>query len=132
MEHVEQIQEIVDENKEDMPTGVVTAIMKSCQEAYHALPRLYKLETVRLVIEGGTLSHYHETLIVEQCSAAEWADLAYASCTSFDWVMRHRKMPVSALHWKLPQVTARVFGGKVLERVVIVSISPYGKRSRAE
>ena len=132
MEHVEQIQEIVDENKEDMPTGVVTAIMKSCQEAYHALPRLYKLETVRFVVQGGGLIHYHETLIVEQCSAAEWADLTYGSCTSFDWVMRHRKMPESALHWKLPHITARAFGSKVLERIVIVSISPYGKRSRAE
>lgn len=132
MEHIEQIQEIVDENKADMPTGVVTAIMKSCQEAYHTLPRLYKLETVRLVIEGGSLSHYHETLIVEQCSAAEWANLTYGTCTSFDWVMRHRKMPESALHWKLPHVTARAFGTKVLERIVLVSIAPHGKRSRAE
>ena len=77
MEHVAHIQEIVDENKVAMPTGVVTAIMQTCQEAYDALPRLYKVETIRVVFECGELHHHHEFLFVEQCSDAEWQEMTH-------------------------------------------------------
>ena len=43
MDHVRKIQEIVDEHKEQLPTGVVTDVMEQCQKAYNALPNLYKL-----------------------------------------------------------------------------------------
>ena len=43
MDHVRKIQEIFDEHREQMPTGVVTDVMQQCQEAYNALPNLYKL-----------------------------------------------------------------------------------------
>ena len=125
-----QIQEIVDENREDMPTGVATAIMQSCQDAYHALPKLYKIDTVRVVIQSSELVNYSETIFVEQCSEAEWMDLTYRNCTNFSSVMHSRKMPESALRWKLPFVQSRVLGNKVLENVILVSISPYGKRLR--
>ena len=43
MDHVRKIQEIVDEHKEQLPTGVVTDVMEQCQKAYNAMPNLYKL-----------------------------------------------------------------------------------------
>ena len=43
MEGIRAIQEIIDENKEEMPTGVVTRVMSECQRAYDTQPQLYKL-----------------------------------------------------------------------------------------
>jgi hypothetical protein len=37
MDYIRQIQEIVDKHKEEIPVGVVTTIMQSCQNAYNAL-----------------------------------------------------------------------------------------------
>lgn len=130
MEHIEEIQEIVDENRDQMPTGAATAIMKSCQKAYEALPKLYKLETVRIALRGTMLDDDKETLIIEQCSKEEWLKLTYPTCTSFNKVLQHRKMPVEALKWSLPYVKSEVFGTKTLAKTVLVSITPYGKRGR--
>ena len=132
MEAIQEIQEIVDENKDQMPTGAVTAIMTKCQEAYKALPKLYNVKTVRIRLCGGELTDNEETLIVEQCSKVEWEDLTYRNCTGFSYVLRHRKMPEEALKWPLPYVDGDVFGNKVLSKTVLVSITPYGKRSREE
>ena len=43
MEHIRVIQEVVDDHKDEMPTGVVTRVMAECQKAYEAAPKLYKL-----------------------------------------------------------------------------------------
>ena len=43
MEHITAIQELVDQHKQEMPTGVATALMQKCQDAYDAQPKLYKL-----------------------------------------------------------------------------------------
>ena len=43
MEHIQAIQELIDQNKESIPTGVATDVMKECQAAYRTLPKLYKL-----------------------------------------------------------------------------------------
>ena len=37
MDHIRAIQEVVDEHKESMPTGVVTRVMDECQKAYEAI-----------------------------------------------------------------------------------------------
>ena len=132
MEAIQEIQEIVDENKDQMPTGAVTAIMSKCQEAYKALPKLYKLQTVHIRLCHGELRDAKETLIVEQCSKAEWEELTYRTCTSFSHVMRHKKMPEEALKWSLPFVDSDAFGNKVLAKTVLVSITPYSERSREE
>ena len=65
MDAIQEIQEIVDENKDQMPTGAVTAIMSKCQEAYKALPKLYNVKTVHIRLCGGELTHAEETLIFE-------------------------------------------------------------------
>ena len=44
MDHIRVIQEIVDANKEDIPTGITARVMKQCQKAYNAynkFPELY-------------------------------------------------------------------------------------------
>ena len=40
MEHITAIQELVDQHKQEMPTGVATALMQKCQDAYDAQPKL--------------------------------------------------------------------------------------------
>ena len=132
MDAIQEIQEIVDENKNQMPTGAVTAIMSKCQEAYKALPKLYNVKTVHIRLCGGELTHAEETLIFEQCSKIEWADLTHRGCSNFFRVFEHRKMPEEALNWSLPYVKSECFGNKFLAKTVFVSITPYGKRSREE
>ena len=43
MDHISAIQELVDEHKEQIPTGVVADVMAECQKAYEAQPKLYHL-----------------------------------------------------------------------------------------
>ena len=78
MESIRVIQEIVDAHKEEMPTGVVTGVMKECQKVYDAQSKMYKL-TWTVVdshahiehiedeedIANVKLSHATQTLIVE-------------------------------------------------------------------
>ena len=50
MEHVRNIQEeIVDENREQLPTGVVTSVMSECQSLYEALPKLWRISYVEMI-----------------------------------------------------------------------------------
>jgi len=41
---VSKIQSIVDEQRERLPTGAATAIMKECQQAFEEQPKLYKVD----------------------------------------------------------------------------------------
>ena len=43
MDHIRNIQEIVDEHRESLPTGVVVDVMRECQSANNALPKLWKV-----------------------------------------------------------------------------------------
>ena len=43
MDHIRNIQEMIDEHKEQMPTGVVTKVMKELQKAYDDKAGLYTL-----------------------------------------------------------------------------------------
>ena len=78
MEPIRAIQELVDQHKETMPTGVVTGVMEECQEAYNSQPKLYKLTWTMVdssahIVEGQDrsdfaeveLTHKTQTLIVE-------------------------------------------------------------------
>ena len=78
MEHITAIQELVDQHKQQMPTGVATALMQTCQDAYSAQPKLYQLTWTMVdshahVVEVEDepdfarvkLSHKTQTLIVE-------------------------------------------------------------------
>ena len=39
MDHIRNIQETIDENREAIPTGVVAEVMRECQQAYTKLAR---------------------------------------------------------------------------------------------
>lgn len=78
MDHVRTIQVIVDEHKEQMPTGVVAGVLKQCQEAYDVMSNLYKLNWTVVKAHAqvhevedeepfasAELSHATQTLIVE-------------------------------------------------------------------
>ena len=81
MDHVRVIQEIVDEHKDQMPTGAVSAVMAECQKAYNdhvVAPKLYKLTWTTVNSHAHVehvehdedfvhvmLSHKTQTLIVE-------------------------------------------------------------------
>ena len=43
MEHITAIQEIVDENKESMPSGAAVGIMRECQKMYKDTPKLWQV-----------------------------------------------------------------------------------------
>ena len=43
MDHIRNIQDTIDENREAIPTGVVADVMRECQQAYEALPKLWKV-----------------------------------------------------------------------------------------
>jgi hypothetical protein len=83
MEHIREIQEVIDEHKSELPTGVATRVMAACQKAYDDQPELYKV--VWTVVQSHafvkrsvdypddrdedtapvTLSHETQTFIVE-------------------------------------------------------------------
>ena len=78
MDHVRAIQEMVDDNKEEMPTGVVTGVMEECQKVYNVMSNLYKLNWTVVKTHAQVhmdeeeppcaqveLSHTTQTLIVE-------------------------------------------------------------------
>eukprot|EP00966_Prymnesium_polylepis_P254518 5881070-Prymnesium_polylepis.1 len=101
MEHITAIQELVDEHKQEMPTGVATALMQKCQEAYDAQPKLYK---VSCAIVGNdkddNIFHETQTLIVEAVATASARGEYYLEYHS-DGTLRHRisrgKMPYHGL-----------------------------------
>ena len=42
--HFRKMQNLIDENKEQLPTGFTCEAMRICQAAYEARPKLYKLD----------------------------------------------------------------------------------------
>ena len=74
MEQINAIQELVDEHREEMPTGVAVSLMNECQKAHDAAPKLYSLTWTVVSSKacvGGTddvdvrLSSDTQTLLVE-------------------------------------------------------------------
>lgn len=140
MEHIRAIQELVDEHKESMPTGVVTAVMEECQKAYQTLPKLYKLtwttvdshahvercdddeDIARVKLHAKT-----ETLIVESVD-----HLPDHSDHGAPHVMCARAMPHHGMmlaSWlKLSMPIMRIGEGSM---VIVHSIVPYEPRKRA-
>ena len=60
MESIRSIQEIVDEHKGEMPTGVVTVVMEACQKAYDSQPKLYKLTWTMVESHAHVVEVQHE------------------------------------------------------------------------
>eukprot|EP00966_Prymnesium_polylepis_P011204 257965-Prymnesium_polylepis.1 len=138
MEQITAIQELVDEHKQEMPTGVATALMQKCQEAYTTMSKLYK---VSCAIVGNdkddNLNHETQTFLVEAVDAPE-----YYTEYENDGTVRHRishgKMPY---HGLMPEKWLQKSRPFVVESedihgntklMVIGSILPYKKRPRVE
>ena len=136
MDHVRAIQEMIDDNKEEMPTGVVTGVMEECQKVYNVMSNLYKLNWTVVKTHAQVhmdedeppfaqveLSHTTQTLIVE---AVERGVIGQGPCA--------REMPNHGMMLKswLGITTPFVTGGNNM--VIIHSIVPYNphKRSREE
>ena len=68
MEHIKNIQALVDENKETLSTGLVTDLMKQCQEAYNKYPtNLYRIHYLYITSYDAEIIEEERSLIVEEC-----------------------------------------------------------------
>ena len=139
MDHVRAIQEMVDDNKEEMPTGVVTGVMEECQKVYNVMSNLYKLNwtvvnshaQVHMDSDGCDfaqveLSHTTQTLIVEA------VDYNYYNKSGL--CARHMPNHGMVLESWLKESYPFVIHGTDDTMVIIHSIVPYNphKRSREE
>jgi hypothetical protein len=80
MDHIRNIQELICENRESIPTGVVHDVMRECQHAYFALPKLWKIYYVELTAAGKNKIHEDpKARIIEEdfdtSSQIYWADV---------------------------------------------------------
>ena len=90
MDHVRQIQEIVDEHKEEMPTGVVTTVMEQCQFAYNAIPNLWKISYAEVDAFGKNNAECElKTAIFEEADAP----IPYQNAIPWMNVFQAQKMP---------------------------------------
>ena len=136
MEHIQAIQELIDQNKESIPTGVATDVMKECQAAYRTLPKLYKL-TWTTVDSHAHVEHCHngeditcvkldantQTLIVEAVDhppdhISEGA-MPYHGMVLASWL----KLP-------MPCTMMQGINNRVSSLRVVHSIVPYEPRKR--
>lgn len=145
MDHIRAIQEVVDEHKESMPTGVVTHVMDECQKAYEATEtELYKLTWTTVDSHAHIehceddedfasvkLSHQIQTLIVEAVEGLVDHPLHGAPHVMTAVHMPHHGIMLKSwLKLSLP----RVLTPSVAESgsmYVIHSIVPYEPRKRA-
>ena len=143
MEHIRAIQELVDEHKESMPTGVVTAVMEECQKAYQTVPKLYKLTWttvdshahVERCDDDEDIAHVKldaktQTLIVEAVHALHMPDhpdhgapVRMCACA----MPHHGMMLTSWLKLSMPRTMC--IGEDSM--VIVHSIEPYEPRKRA-
>lgn len=136
MDAIQEIQEIVDENKDQMPTGAVTAIMTKCQEAYKALPKLYRAVMTK-VYSFSYLDHCDDELraevklqtattntIVECFDNEAFRCLNKCALHVFDEGIFHENW----LTLPLPYTFSRSDG----EVWILHSLTPYVKRSRED
>jgi len=121
MDHIRAIQELVDAHKEAMPTGVVTDVMKECQKAFEALPKLWKVTYIHVVIDGDhDLIPRKKTVIVEEVAAR---DAPRHWCQ----VMDTATIPPAEMHDRIGGDYAT--DGRSAVRVV-VKVEPFLKRAR--
>jgi hypothetical protein len=123
MEHVRHIQEIVDENREQLPTGVVTSVMRECQSLYKALPKLclWKISYVEMVAAAKhKIVEEHKTLIAEEERAPVQSNWLH--------VINTAKIPPRETHtdiWPINRIVLQPY-----RVIVITGIQPFLKRAR--
>ena len=67
MDHIRNIQELIDENRESLPTALSIDVMRECQKAYEALPKLWKIHYTKVVAIGkNRITEEPKVAIVEE------------------------------------------------------------------
>ena len=138
MDHVRAIQKMVDDNQEEMPTGVVTGVMEECQKVYNVMSNLYKLHWTVVNSHAHAhmddnegpfaqveLSHTTQTLIVEAVDNNYYNKSPLCARD----LPNHGMVLESWLKWSYPSVMH-----ENNNMYIIHSIVPYNphKRSREE
>ena len=122
MDHIHTIQEIIDVNRELIPTGVVTDVMCECQSAYQALPKLWIIHYVEFcAISKNSINHEEKSAIVE-----EDANLDLPRCYWFR-VLDTGKIPPADKHKDIKGGCV-AYNGDGRARV-IMKIEQYRKRA---
>jgi len=125
MDHVSQILEIVDENKERMPEKVVLDVMEQCKYAYKALPKLWEITYVKVDALGkNRLYQEKKTHIFEE------ADNMDAPNICWQQVFSCQKMPYEEFHTRL--CCASFFERDEGCLIVVTGFKKWGKRARDE
>ena len=121
MDHIRTIQELIDEHKQSMPTGVVTDIMKECQEAFEALPKLWKVTFIHVILDSDNdLNACKKTMIVEEVAAL-------GAPRHWFQVFDTATIPPAEMHDRID--SDYVQEGRSAARVVI-KVEPFLKRAR--
>jgi hypothetical protein len=129
MDHIRNIQELICENRESIPTGVVHDVMRECQNAYFALPKLWKIYYVEFTAAGKNKIHEDpKARIIEEdferypntSSRIYWAD-----------VISSGKIPPEDKHKDIRPVDKIVHfdDGRVC---IITKVEPFLKRARTQ
>ena len=138
MESIRTIQEIVDENKESMPTGVVTTVQEECQKLYDIHSKLYKLNWTVVTctvhhFEGQVEAHTAKELLSRtQTIIVEAVDEPPVMNEDGDrlWcghMPDHGMVLKSLVKQKMPYI----FNTKYTV-IIVHSIEPYQKRGRSD
>ena len=120
-EHVRNIQEIVDEHRDELPTGVVTSVMRECQSLYEALPKLWRICYVEMIAAAKhKIVEEYKTLIAEE-------DPVQTQCNWLQ-VINTAKIPPAEKHkdiWPINRIVLQPY-----RVIVITEIKPFLKRAR--
>ena len=126
MDHIRNIQETIDENREAIPTGVVAEVMRECQQAYKTLPKLWKVHYVEVyAVRKNSVESTARALIVEEDAnlLTKYKDWSWCQ------VLDHCMIPPADQH-------VDIKGGHVVNeegRVrVILKVEPFPKLAREE
>ena len=121
MDHVREIQEIVDEHKEQLPTGVVTGVMEQCQKAYNAMPNLWKIHYVEIDAAAKNRACLDTKVAI--------FEETHSQIHHWQGVFARQKMPKAELQKNLIGPAFHDGGGRVL---VVTYFERWGKRAREE
>ena len=124
MEHISIIQELIDENRESLPTGVTTELMKQCQLVFDTGATLYRVCYTTVNVCAYTTDEGEEAKMIESTQTAIMeAKKSYSSTTSE--YLRGGFLHPHLLNVEMPYVVNK--GSTML---IFHSVQPYNPRKR--
>ena len=132
-----RVQEIIDENKDQMPTALAKTLLDACKAEADAKPKLYRITVTRVTsvaysgeVEGCLeacvkLQHLTQSLIVDLLDATTFRGMKGCALD----LLNKGMLPESWLRQSIP----RVINHGTDEMLIVHSIEPYvHKRAREE